>query len=62
VGHPAAIGAAGIPMDSDLQHPPAAIPKMIAKWTGSAKVAIARRCSRNESRGRRYPSYPSWGA
>ena len=43
-----AIGAAVIPLDIDLQDPPAVILEMIAKWRAGAKVVNARRASRDK--------------
>jgi polyisoprenyl-phosphate glycosyltransferase len=42
-------GDAVITMDSDLQHPPYMIEKMIAQWEQGSKLVYARRINRNDS-------------
>jgi len=46
-GLDAALGDAVIPMDADLQDPPALIPEMIAAWEAGAEVVLARRADRS---------------
>lgn len=46
-GMDAAAGDAVIPIDADLQDPPALIPKMIDKWLEGAEVVLARRVDRS---------------
>jgi glycosyltransferase involved in cell wall biosynthesis len=46
-GLDAALGDAVIPMDADLQDPPALIPEMIAAWAAGAEVVLARRADRS---------------
>src|SRR5215475_1722436 len=41
-------GRAVIPIDCDLQHPPALIPELIAKWRAGADMVIAVRTRRSE--------------
>lgn len=45
-GIDAATGDAVIPIDADLQDPPALIPKMIEAWSQGAEVVLARRVDR----------------
>ncbi|MBW7849745.1 MAG: glycosyltransferase family 2 protein [Rhodospirillales bacterium] len=47
-GLAAAAGRAVIPMDADLQHPPEAIPAMIAKWREGFEVVLAVRENRSD--------------
>jgi len=46
-GLDAARGDAVIPIDADLQDPPALIPEMIAAWEAGAEVVLARRADRS---------------
>jgi glycosyltransferase involved in cell wall biosynthesis len=46
-GIDAARGAAVIPMDADLQDPPALIADMVAAWRAGAEVVLARRTDRS---------------
>jgi glycosyltransferase involved in cell wall biosynthesis len=41
-------GRCAIPIDCDLQHPPALIPELIAKWRGGADMVLAVRTRRSE--------------
>ncbi len=41
-------GAAVIPMDSDLQHPPALIPEFVARWKAGAQMVVGVRGKRKE--------------
>jgi glycosyltransferase involved in cell wall biosynthesis len=41
-------GRAVIPIDCDLQHPPALIPEMVARWRAGADMVIAVRTRRSE--------------
>lgn len=41
-------GRAVIPIDCDLQHPPALIPQMVAKWRAGADMVIGVRSKRDE--------------
>src|SRR3954467_11169706 len=41
-------GRCVIPIDCDLQHPPALIPEMVAKWRGGADMVLAVRTRRSE--------------
>ena len=41
-------GRAVIPIDCDLQHPPALIPELVAKWRAGADMVIAVRTRRSE--------------
>ena len=41
-------GRAVIPIDCDLQHPPAVIPELVAKWRAGADMVIAVRSRRSE--------------
>lgn len=53
-----AMGQAVIPMDADLQDPPAVILEMVAKWQEGYKVVIATRLTRKgESWVKRYTAY-----
>lgn len=45
-GIDAALGAAVIPLDADLQDPPALIPDMVKAWHAGAEVVLARRTER----------------
>lgn len=45
-GIDSAIGDAVIPIDADLQDPPALIPKLIEEWLKGAEVVLARRSDR----------------
>jgi glycosyltransferase involved in cell wall biosynthesis len=47
-------GAAVVTMDADLQHPPAVIPEMLARWRAGARVVhgVKRRLAGSASRGR----------
>jgi glycosyltransferase involved in cell wall biosynthesis len=40
-------GAAVVPMDADLQHPPELIPQLVAEWRAGAEVVVALRRSRD---------------
>jgi polyisoprenyl-phosphate glycosyltransferase len=40
-------GAAVVPMDADLQHPPELIPQLVAEWRAGAEVVVALRRRRN---------------
>ena len=46
-GIDAATGDAVIPLDADLQDPPALIPELIAQWRSGAEVVLARRVNRS---------------
>jgi glycosyltransferase involved in cell wall biosynthesis len=46
-GIDAARGDAVVPIDADLQDPPALIPEMIAKWQQGAEMVLARRVDRS---------------
>lgn len=48
-GFDKARGVAVVSMDADLQHPPAIIPDMIAKWQAGARVVYGRRINRINS-------------
>lgn len=41
-----AVGDAIIPMDADMQDPPALIPELVDVWVGGAEVVLARRADR----------------
>ena len=45
-----AMGDAVVPIDSDLQHPPALVPEMLALWESGYEVVLARRANRNTDR------------
>lgn len=45
-----AVGDAVVPIDSDLQHPPALVAEMIALWESGYEVVLARRANRDTDR------------